>query len=83
MQNHCDMIAAHLLDLQHGEEDAAPAAAAAAAAERRKLTLCVEGNISAGKSSFLKMLSAEVSLHEYVEVRRRLTVACIDVGGEH
>lgn len=66
MKYHCEMIAAHLLELQR---EAAENAAQPLPAPEKKLTLCVEGNISAGKSSFLRMLTQDITLHEMVEVR--------------
>ncbi len=46
------------------------AAAAALANPKRRITLCVEGNISAGKSSFLqRILKGSVELRDIVEVR--------------
>lgn len=59
------MIATHLLQLQRE----AQAAQKPLPPQEKKLTLCVEGNISAGKSTFLRMLTKEFTLHEMVEVR--------------
>ena len=59
----------HLAEAQQDGE----AAAAALANPKRRITLCVEGNISAGKSSFLqRILKGSVELRDIVEVRDTL-----------
>jgi DNA uptake protein ComE-like DNA-binding protein len=68
VKRHCNMIAQHLLHLQQDADDADKPPAQPSQQEK-KLTLCVEGNISAGKSTFLRMLTHELTLHELVEVR--------------
>ena len=56
----------HLAEAQQDGE----AAAAALTNPKRRITLCVEGNISAGKSSFLqRILKGSVELRDIVEVR--------------
>ena len=59
----------HLAEAQQDDE----AAAAALANPKRRITLCIEGNISAGKSSFLqRILKGSVELRDIVEVRSTL-----------
>ena len=65
-RQHCQNIVRHLAEAQQDGE----AAAAALANPNRRITLCVEGNISAGKSSFLqRILKGSVELRDIVEVR--------------
>jgi polynucleotide 5'-kinase involved in rRNA processing len=68
VKRHCNMIAQHLLHLQQDADDA-DKPPQQPTQQQKKLTLCVEGNISAGKSTFLRMLTHELTLHELVEVR--------------
>lgn len=72
LKKHCDMIAQHLLELQRDAD--ADNTARLPPPKEKKLTLCVEGNISAGKSTFLRMLAQECTLHELVEVCRYATM---------
>lgn len=65
-RQHGQNIVRHLAEAQQDGE----AAAAALANPKRRITLCVEGNISAGKSSFLqRILKGSVELRDIVEVR--------------
>jgi Deoxynucleoside kinase len=68
VKRHCNMIAQHLLHLQQDADAEKPLQQPLQ--QEKKLTLCVEGNISAGKSTFLRMLTHELTLHELVEVSR-------------
>jgi hypothetical protein len=55
----------HLADLETPSQDQAEAEQR----KRNKVTLCVEGNISAGKSTFLqKLLKSSVELRDIIEV---------------
>ncbi|KAK9843834.1 hypothetical protein WJX81_008356 [Elliptochloris bilobata] len=64
-RQHCHNIVRHLAEAQRDDE----AAAGALANPNRRITLCVEGNISAGKSSFLqRILKGSVELRDIVEV---------------
>ena len=65
-RQHGQNIVRHLAEMHTDGK----AAAAALANPKRRITLCVEGNISAGKSSFLqRILKGSVELRDIVEVR--------------
>lgn len=62
---HCNYIVKHLNELEALPEDVQEAERR----KRSKVTLCVEGNISAGKSTFLqKLLKSSVELRDIIEV---------------
>ncbi|KAK9902878.1 hypothetical protein WJX75_009597 [Coccomyxa subellipsoidea] len=64
-KRHCTDIVKHLADLETPSQDQAEAEQR----KRNKVTLCVEGNISAGKSTFLqKLLKSSVELRDIIEV---------------
>ena len=68
-RSYASRIADHAAEVTaaHEEGEAAPAPAPPAAS--RRVTLCVEGNISAGKSSFLRFIADEcVELQDVIEV---------------
>ena len=70
-KQHCQNIVRHLAELQRDDDTAA----AALANPNRRITLCVEGNISAGKSSFLqRILKGSVELRDIVEVHTRMSL---------
>ncbi len=79
-KQHCQNIVRHLAELQRDDETAA----AALANPNRRITLCVEGNISAGKSSFLqRILKGSVELRDIVEVQTPLPLIELRVCSTH
>lgn len=64
-KRHCTDIVKHLAELETPPNNPEEADRR----RRNKVTLCVEGNISAGKSSFLqKLLKTSVELRDIIEV---------------
>ena len=69
-KRHCTDIVKHLADLEMPSQNQEEAERR----KRNKVTLCVEGNISAGKSTFLqKLLKSSVELRDIIEVLSTLS----------
>lgn len=66
-KNYAGKIAAHLETLGPDEESRGDEQEQQQQQRKPRVTLCVEGNISAGKSTFLKMMT-RFQLQEIVEV---------------
>ena len=66
-KRHCAEIVKHIAELPREEEPGEQAAEELRI--RNKVTLCVEGNISAGKTTFLqRLLATSVELRDIVQV---------------